>query len=84
MSTIAAALGSAEKKANARQQKRYGGVDGRFPRTLARQRPRPRLREIEYVYPGSLTPKRRLSRFLDFATSRRDARQLLIAQGRVS
>ena len=33
---------------------------------------------------GVLTPKRCLSRFLDFATSRRDARQLLVAQGRVS
>ena len=30
------------------------------------------------------TPKRILSRFLDFATSRRYARQLLVAQGRVS
>ena len=33
---------------------------------------------------GVLTPKRCLSRFSDFATSRRDARQLLVAQGRVS
>ena len=33
---------------------------------------------------SELTPKRILSRFLDFATSRRDARQLLVAQGRVS
>ena len=43
-----------------------------------------RPRTVVYSYSGALTPKRCLCGFPHFATSRRDAQQLLVAQGRAS
>ena len=41
-----------------------------------------RPRTVVYSYSGALTPKRCLCGFPHFATSRRDAQQLLVAEGR--